>query len=325
MSVVIPAFNAGPFLRRAVDSVRAQTCTDWEIVVVNDGSTDDTAAVAAALRAEIGERLTLLSPPRGGASAARNHGIAAARGAFIAFLDADDAFLPEKLARQMELFAAAPDVGLVFSDFSSIRLDGSIERSRFDDPSVLARTTPSEEIAPRLHVCGEGFFDVLLRQHFISPITAIVRREALGDRVRFPVGLEYWEERVFFLEVAHRTRAGYVNEPLSVNHYVRGSLSRTDAAKNHRHRVRAVEEIIRRFPAVSSAARRGLRAELLGCLRDLAFAQFRTGEYGPAASSFRRAFALQPRPRTALHWLQAALAERRGAPRASAEPAAADR
>lgn len=100
VSVIIPCYNAGPLLLRALASVRAQTLTDWEAIIIDDASTDDSLTLLApVLRAD--PRLHLLRQPKNsGAGPARNAGIAKARGRFVAFLDADDQWHPEKLARQ---------------------------------------------------------------------------------------------------------------------------------------------------------------------------------------------------------------------------------
>lgn len=107
VSVVIPAYNAAAFITHAVDSVLAQTYLHREILIVNDGSTDDTARVLEAY----GEALRVIHQPNGGLSNARNRGIREARGEFVALLDADDRWLPTKLARQVELLQAHPEIG----------------------------------------------------------------------------------------------------------------------------------------------------------------------------------------------------------------------
>ena len=99
--MVVPAFRAAQTLPQAVASVQAQTRGDWEMIIVEDASGDDTATVAAALAAADPRIRLLVQPVNGGPAPARNRAIAAARGRFIAFLDADDLWLPEKLARQI--------------------------------------------------------------------------------------------------------------------------------------------------------------------------------------------------------------------------------
>lgn len=107
VSVVIPAYNAAWCVRRAIDSVLAQDLRDFELIVVDDGSTDETPVVLASY----GDRIRVLRKANGGLSSARNKGIREARGEFVAFLDADDWWLPGKLNKQVTLMRARPELG----------------------------------------------------------------------------------------------------------------------------------------------------------------------------------------------------------------------
>lgn len=107
VSVVIPAYNAAWCVRKAIDSVLAQDYRDFEMIVVNDGSTDDTAPVLASY----GSAIRVVDQANGGMSNARNAGIRAARGELIAFLDSDDWWLPTKLGRQVALMHERPELG----------------------------------------------------------------------------------------------------------------------------------------------------------------------------------------------------------------------
>lgn len=110
ISIVIPAYNAARTLETTVQSVFGQTVQDFEIIIVDDGSKDDTIAVAQSIE---DTRVKVLTQPNGGASAARNTGIKAAKGEYVAFLDADDLWMPRKLERQLEVFANGKDVTAV--------------------------------------------------------------------------------------------------------------------------------------------------------------------------------------------------------------------
>ncbi len=111
ISCIVPAFNSERYLKEALDSIRAQTYRPLEIIVADDGSTDGTAAVVAGY----GGQVRYLGQPNAGPAAARNLGLRAARGEFIAFLDQDDLWHPEKLARQMARFQARPELDLCVS------------------------------------------------------------------------------------------------------------------------------------------------------------------------------------------------------------------
>jgi len=138
VTVVIPARNRAHTLERAIGSVLAQDVADLEILVVDDASTDDTVKV---VRGMGDPRIRLLQhSERHGGSAARNTGIRAARGAFIALLDSDDEWLPGKLAAEIEAFREAPaKVGLIFTGFERIWSDGAVETFLPEVPNDLHR------------------------------------------------------------------------------------------------------------------------------------------------------------------------------------------
>jgi len=140
VSVVIPTLNYAAYVGRAIDSALGQTYPHTDVIVVDDGSTDDTPAVLA----RYGDRIRVVAGAGAGVSAARNRGLAAARGDLIAVLDADDEWLPTKLARQLPVLAEAGDVGVVGCANTVWRGDGTHLATRFypnppDDPVVRMR------------------------------------------------------------------------------------------------------------------------------------------------------------------------------------------
>jgi glycosyltransferase involved in cell wall biosynthesis len=152
ISVVIPVYNAVAYLGEAIDSVLAQSYRPLELIVVDDGSDDGSGQVAQSY----GERLTYVSQARGGNGAARNAGLAVARGDFLAFLDADDRFVPGKLGRQAAAFASDPSLDIVFGhvrEFVSPELD--------DEAKRLLRAPVSEApwAAPNLMLVRRSSFD----------------------------------------------------------------------------------------------------------------------------------------------------------------------
>jgi glycosyltransferase involved in cell wall biosynthesis len=162
VSVIVPAWNASTVLAEALDSVRAQTFRDFEVLVVDDGSTDDTARVAERQAAEDG-RFRLICQGHAGVSVARNAALAEARGEWIAFLDADDVWLPPKLDRQLALAKQDPAADLLFTNFSL--WDGSKDLGvAFAPGATLPEGNPMQ---------------ALLLDCFLLPSTVVVRRERL--------------------------------------------------------------------------------------------------------------------------------------------------
>ncbi len=293
VSVVIPTYNRSPLLPRAVQSVVAQSFTDWEIVLVDDGSTDDTPRLAQQYAGKLGDRWRYVRQQHRGGSAARNRGIDASRGQFIAFLDSDDEFAPNKLARQLELLEHWPDLGFVYSDFSFVDFDGVRHASAFDEKFPIARSVTRVVVAPALCECT-GLFDILLRGYFIATIVGLVRRSVLGCGIRFDERLSYAEEWLFFLRVARQTRAGYVDEPLSLHHYTAGSLARTDKQANVERYGDVLRAILRQFPDLSAAQRATVRANLSDASRQLGYRAAKEVRRGDAVRWFFEATCQRP-------------------------------
>ncbi len=201
VSVITPCYNAAGTLARAVASVQAQSFADWEMIVSDDGSTDGSAALAERLAA--GEpRLRLLRwPGNSGAARARNRAIAAARGRYIAFLDADDEWLPEKLKRQIA-FMQAEDVALCYTGFYRVR---GGRRHAVRVPAAVD-------------------YDGLLRGNVIGCLTAVYD-SAIYGRAEMP-DIRMRQDYGLWLQLLRRSGpARAVTAPLAVYHMRAGSLS----------------------------------------------------------------------------------------------------
>lgn len=195
VSVVIPAYNYGRYLRDAIDSVLAQTFGDFEVLVIDDGSTDDTAAL---VRTYSDPRVRYIYQANAGLSAARNTGIRESRAPFVALLDADDAWLPPMLAMTMAQFSeVASDVGLIAS--ASCRVD--------------AQGAPLGE---RTFTLGRDRWltarDIVLQNRFM-PSTVVARRQAYLACGGFDTTLRSSEDRDMWIRVGSRFRIRYLGTP----------------------------------------------------------------------------------------------------------------
>ncbi len=220
VSVVIPAFNAARTIGEAVDSVLQQTYSDLELIVVNDGSTDETVQRLNLIR---DRRLALLSIPHSGPAAARNRGIAAARGAYIAFLDADDVWLPGKLAAQVAVLESRPEVGAVYGFLDGVDADGNERRP-------LVRQAANGWILETLlvwNVVGNGS-------------NLLVRRSALDAAGVFNESLACVEDWELSIRLAKHCQFACVPKPLSLYRQGRNTLSWQLAKMQQGYR-RAVE------------------------------------------------------------------------------------
>lgn len=126
ISVIMPVYNAETFLEESIRSVLSQSYPHWELLAVDDGSTDGSADIIRRFEKEDGRiRYLRTDRPSGSPTVPRNRGIEQARGRFIAFLDSDDAWLPDKLERQMEMFAKHEDMAICFSNYEKMAEDGA--------------------------------------------------------------------------------------------------------------------------------------------------------------------------------------------------------
>lgn len=209
VSVVVATHNQAHWLGEAIGSVRAQTFGDWELLVADDGSTDDTPAVVASFA---DGRVRHLPAARAERAAARNRGVAAAAGELVAFLDADDAWHPEKLARQVAALAAAPEAAACYA------------ASRFVDEG--GRPLP---VRKPLRAHAGRLFPRLVRGNFIILASMVVRRRALdavgGFDATLPVyGCEDWD---LWLRLARRDPFVAVDAEL-VRYRVHGGNTRPE-------------------------------------------------------------------------------------------------
>ena len=194
VSVIIPTYNRAGLVRLAVASVKAQTFRDFEIVVVDDGGADGTYEALAADR----ELRVLRHPHRQGVAAARNLGVAAARGEWLAFLDSDDLWLPDKLARQMSFLEGRPELLICQTDETWVR-----RGVRVNKPAAHRK------------VAGWIFLPSLGRC-MISPSAVMLHRRLLEAHGGFDETLPAAEDYDLWLRLTWRYEVGLVDEPLVI-------------------------------------------------------------------------------------------------------------
>jgi len=273
VSVVVPVFNAASLVASALRSVFAQTFRDFEVILVDDGSEDREALTAAI--AEFSGRVRCIRQANGGPASARNTGIAASTGELVAFLDADDEWLPEKLARQVEYFDRYPHTGLLHTAV----VHGTRHGGASDGP-------------PR-----SAFCELYHTDFFINTLTVMMPRRVLeevgGFDERREIHVEDWD---LWLRTAARYPIGYISTPLA--HHRRGGLMSRQIDRTYE----AQMLVMTKSQALCHDACARHRADPVRCdrmrrhvlHRDWGHNRFEVGDGRGARAQFRRALAQSP-------------------------------
>lgn len=275
VSVVIPAYRAAAYIAEALDSVLAQTFTDYEIIVVNDGSPDtpDLECVLEPYR----HRVVYLVQENRGPSAARNTGIRAARAPWIAFLDADDAWEPEFLAAQLSVIRQDPSIDLIYTD------------TRFVGNSPLVGRT-AMELCPST---GEVTFrKLVLCQCTVFLHTTVVRREVVLRAGLFDESFRHAEDAHLWLRIARQgSRIAYQRRVLARYRRSAGSLSADRIAMREGY-LRVLDKIRRDLsltPEETDAVDRQMIRERAGLNLEKARQAFVAGQHSTALDCLKQA------------------------------------
>jgi glycosyltransferase involved in cell wall biosynthesis len=193
VSVIIPSYNSACYLTDAVDSVLAQTVQDIEVLVIDDGSTDDTEAVMR----RYGPPVRYLRQPNSGVAVARNHGIEASRSRYVAFLDADDTWMPRKLERQLTALEQHPQYRACYSAFLKVTSDLK--------PLGVSRSQGQRSVLE----------DLLFRGNVIGSIcTVLCDRSIFAATGGFDPALSQCADWDMWVRIARVTDFLYLDEPL---------------------------------------------------------------------------------------------------------------
>jgi len=242
VSVVVPAYNCAPFIGEALESVYRQTYGHWEVIVVDDGSTDDTRAT---LTPHMGKIRYLYQDNQGG-SAARNNAVKQAHGELIAFLDADDIWLPEKLELQVRVMRESPECGLVYTDGEAFTTAGTLS------PSLLTRRLRSWVRAhgtdDPLVAKGSLFRELFFENGICSASSVMVKREWLEAAGAFDEKLVIGEDYDVWFRLARRHPIALIRRCLFMYPWHDGSVSGPMADRHYRWK-EAMLVVIERYLA----------------------------------------------------------------------------
>jgi glycosyltransferase involved in cell wall biosynthesis len=264
VSIIIPTYNYAAYIGKAVDSALKQTYTNIEIIVVDDGSTDNTKEVLQ----KYGDKLVYIRQDNQGAAAARNRGLAAARGDYICFLDADDVYYPDNIVKKVSFLEENQSFDWCYSNWVWVD-DAGKEIMRGDEPEVSLA-----------HIQGQGDVLALALQGYRLGTNVFMFRKTLTDKLQgFDVRLKVLEDYDYYLRAAALGKLGYINQVLCAIYQHEDSLGTgCDKAVAYRNRWRMHKKMQHMFgetlrqPAVFKAWRKQ-QADLYRNLATIMLAQ----------------------------------------------------
>lgn len=242
VSIVVPVYNVESYLRECLDSVLAQTFSDWECICVDDGATDDSPTILAEY-AERDSRFRIIRQSNGGLSAARNTGMDAANGTYVYFLDSDDMLVPDALRRMTETMDGLQLDELVFGtellvEEGAATAEMVAEKARFYSicPAVIGQ-----------RLAGHELFGCLVHENsfFASVPLRCFRRDAIPSWLRFPTGVIHEDEYFSPLALLSAKTASAIADKLYVRRLRKGSITtEPGAAKKHAQALRQVTRML---------------------------------------------------------------------------------
>lgn len=310
VSVVIPTYNCAAYLPETLASIRAQTLTDVEIIVVDDGSTDDTRGLLGDARAPV---MYIPMEHTGLAAKARNRGLLAARGTYIAFLDADDLWDPSKLERQVRLLEREPGLDVCFTDYVTFGIPG-------DHQSAFAAIRPQIAALPKRAVSEREYVITtpsVLEYHLRrGPIpfwtsTMLVRRQCFEKVGLFKDDSPLDDDIQMWMRLARHFGVAFIDAPLAKRRVrassLMGSLRERDG---FRYSLETLDTL-HQWLSLTRGEQQAVRALAARIEGSAGYHEFAAGRLAEARHHFWKSLRRRPSARAALYlaaaWLPAAL------------------
>lgn len=241
ISIIIPVYNGKKFIAEAINSVLRQTHKDYEIIVVDDGSTDDSGKVLE----QFGDKIRYFYQQNKGISSARNMAIKEAKGEYIALLDQDDVWYPRRLEKQIEVFKIKPDTGMVYSTCYCIN----------EKNEILYKLPYNHKL------CSGWVFKDLIFETFIPVPTVLIKKSVLDEVGFFNEKYSYAEESELFLRISRLYKIECIDEPLAAYRIHCQNLSR-NKEKNLDEDIMLKEEMMKIYPKETLPIQNSLRLNL---------------------------------------------------------------
>ncbi len=281
-SVIIATYNSGATLSKAVDSVLAQVYAAYEIIVVDDGSTDNTSEVVS----HYGDKIRYYFQENSGVSSARNKGAELAQGDWLTFLDADDWYYPQRLYWHAELLCRNPDLDFLIGDYHYGHADGSIIRRSIESTVFgLKALAAADENANVL--LGMAEMSELIPCYFGHTSTLSLPREKFIALGGYPKAFSIAEDIHLFIRLcADSHKAGVTCNPMAVYYVHDSGLIRSDVVKAQIKTVETLSSLKEALKNAPVSIKKGFLLLMLNARFDLATALIRRGQHLKAIISF---------------------------------------
>lgn len=295
VSVIIPAYNCANSISETIESVLSQSYPNFEIIVVDDGSTDNTQEVL--MPYIINEQITYICQMNMGPCVARNRGIKASKGEYIAFLDADDILLDESLSRRVQALEDNPDVYLIITDYNkkteenSLLIDNVINRSCFLEEFKTIIINKYDDV----YILKELFNKIILEEKSPPLISGsmMVRREVINNCGYFHEGLKYGEFTHYLMKVSYRYSIGYIDEPLWVYNNYLSHLSKVELSYREKYSIIRWESLLEEL-SVEGLVRKNIINRISKQCFDLGYLYYSQEDFEKAQLQFIKCVKYNP-------------------------------
>jgi glycosyltransferase involved in cell wall biosynthesis len=273
-SVIIPAYNSAATLARAIESVRAQTWPAHEIIVVDDGSSDDTASVAESF----GDAIRLIRQPNSGVAAARNAGARLATGDWLAFLDADDWYAPDRIRLHAEWIAEDNTLDFLTGDYEYRDDAGNLLGTSMAQHEAGRIMLTKAQGSPRVVMDRPAEIEAFVADHFGDTHTLSVPRQTFLELGGYPPGFKVCEDVHFLTRlVAKSRRIAVICQSLGVYVIHGASATRKNPVAAQQENVRTLEDLAKLVDGFPAAVRQGVASRMDHARYNLGCALSKTG------------------------------------------------
>ena len=303
VSVIMPSYNTARYIQEAIESVLAQDYPHKELIIIDDGSTDGTPELVRGY----GDRVTLITQQNQGSAVARNAGLQAAQGEYIAFLDSDDVWLPGKLGDQVQHLERHPEIGMVFARWQIWKPDGNGHFPPLQDYAPALEPAPPTPLGIVPERSG-WLYNRLLFSSLLHTITVMARRSLIDAVGPFDTELKRGQDYDYWLRASRHTEIQQLDRVLALYRLHGEGCVRRWPRVNYERVV--VEKAVSRWGLEGPDGERTPRGKIRGRLADTSFSfgyhHFWEGDPKLAFAAF--AHAVSQRPTQPMAWAYLALA-----------------